>query len=145
MADLASTTVNLEHLSGEEQRLYVNYLWKDILEGNRHKKRIILDHLRNYLPAATPLLFHALQKHLHLDPHEQLDEETVNRLVGRLRLMNRKSLLNGMFILKALLIHLRQEVAQEHRIKTILLFILSLIQIVYTAGEREEAREGEEG
>lgn len=116
--------------------MYAAYLWKDILEGNRHKKRIIIDHLRNYLPTATPLLFQTLFRHLHLSTEEAFDEETVNRVVGRLRLMNRKSLLNGMFILKALLLHLRQEVGGS--IKTILLFILSLIQIVYSPAQQEE-------
>jgi hypothetical protein len=118
--------------------MYAAYLWKDILEGNRHKKRIIIDHLRNYLPTATPLLFQILFHHLHLPAEDVFDEETVNRLVGRLRLMNRKSLLNGMFILKALLLHLRQEVGGS--IKTILLFILSLIQIVYSSAQQQEEK-----
>jgi hypothetical protein len=93
--------------------MYVGYLWKDVLESNRHKKRIIIDHLRNYLPTATPLLFSTLFNFLHLsaEEHAAVDEETVNRIVGRLRMMNRKSLLNGMFIMKAMLIHLKQEVA----------------------------------
>jgi hypothetical protein len=93
--------------------MYVGYLWKDVLESNRHKKRIIIDHLRNYLPSATPLLFSTLFNFLHLsaEAHAAVDAETVNRIVGRLRMMNRKSLLNGMFIMKAMLIHLKQEVA----------------------------------
>lgn len=57
VADIASSTINLEHLSAEEQSMYLHYLWKDILEANRHKRRVILDHIRNYLPSATPLLF----------------------------------------------------------------------------------------
>lgn len=88
--------------------MYIDYLWKDILEGNRHKKRIILDHLRNYLPSATPLLFQLLFRYLHLP--DKVDENSVDNLVGKLRLMNRKNLLNGMFILKAVLLHLRQEI-----------------------------------
>lgn len=60
--------------------------------------------------------------------------------------MNRKSLLNGMYILKAMLLHLRQEVSNEGRLKTISLFILSLIQIVYTeASPSSNDEEDEEG
>lgn len=52
--------------------------------------------------------------------------------------MNRKSLLNGMFILKSVLLHLKQEVNTDHRLKTISIFILAVIQIAYASGHEEE-------
>jgi hypothetical protein len=126
--------------------MYISYLWKDILEANRHKKRIILDHVRNYLPSATALLFELLFQHIHISSlsAEKVDEEIVNRIVGRLRMMNRKSLLNGMFILKSMLIHLRQEVNAENRLKVVSLFILSLIQIVYSSSAEEITNNNDE-
>jgi hypothetical protein len=42
-----------------------------------------------------------------------------------------------MFILKSLLIHLKQEVNSDGRLKIISLFILSIIQIVYSTSEVE--------
>lgn len=90
--------------------MYISYLWKDIIESNRHKKRIIIDHIRNYLPSAIPIIFDLLfqELHLHSLDYTHFNEETVSKCVKRLKLMNRRSLLNGMFILKAILIHLRQ-------------------------------------
>jgi len=51
--------------------------------------------------------------------------------VNRLKLLNRKSLLNDMFIMKSILLHLRQEVNNGNNLKVILVFILAIIQIVY--------------
>lgn len=113
--------------------MYLHYLWKDILEANRHKRRVILDHIRNYLPSATPLLFSLLFQHLHLYSLS-LDQHSLDSLAARLKLMNRKSLLNGMFILKSVLLHLKQEVNTDNRLKTISVFILAVIQIAYASG-----------
>jgi hypothetical protein len=92
-----------------------------------------MDHLRNYLPSASGLLFTLLFTDLHLSSLDfnTSNTELVNCAVNRLKLINKKVLLNLMFILKAIIIHLKQEVSLSINLKTILTFILAVIQIVY--------------
>jgi hypothetical protein len=92
-----------------------------------------MDHIRNYLPTAADRLIKMLFENLHLSDLDFLhsNEQTVSKIVDRLKLLNRKVLLNQMFILKSILLHLRQEVNSSYNLKAILMFILSLIQIVY--------------
>ena len=102
--------MNLEHLGYEEQEIYMHYLWKDILENNRHKKRIIFDHIRTYLPTASQRILSIFFESLFIDDLLSGKEDTMEAMSRRLSLINRKQLLNYMFILKSMLIHMRQEI-----------------------------------
>lgn len=92
-----------------------------------------MDHLRNYLPNASGLLFKLLFDDLHLSTlnFSSSSTELVNCAVNRLKLINKKAVLNLMFILKAMITHLKQEVHESNNLKVILTFILAVIQIVY--------------
>jgi hypothetical protein len=48
--------VNVNKLSMEEQHIYMHYLWRELISCNHQKKRIILEHVRNSLPAACDYL-----------------------------------------------------------------------------------------
>jgi len=92
-----------------------------------------MDHIRNYLPSASGLLFTLLFADLHISNFNfsSSNTELVNCAIIRLKLLNKKVLLNEMFILKAIVLHLKQEVSLADNLKTILTFILAVIQIVY--------------
>ena len=55
----------------------------------------------------------------------------MNEVVKRLRLMNRRQLLNSMFILKAIVMHMKLQVNESDTLKKILVFIVAIMQIVY--------------
>lgn len=42
-------SIDLSVLGPEEQSMYLNYLWKELLEGNHHRNRTIYEHVRNSL------------------------------------------------------------------------------------------------
>jgi hypothetical protein len=88
-----------------------------------------MDHIRNYLPSASNLLFTLLFADLHLTGFDfsKPSPVIVECVIARLKLMNKKVLLNGMFILKAIILHMKQEVALANNLQTILSFILALI------------------
>ena len=132
MAEIRTTAVNLEHMSQEEQEVYVHYLWKDIVEGNRHKKRIIMDHLRNYLPSAVQLLIDLLLREVGAEDAEP------EEVLARMQLMNRKVVLNLMFICKAALLHLKQQVRKGKNLNNIMTVVLALVRLVHQKSEMQE-------
>ena len=79
-----------------------------MLEANRNKKRIILDHIRNYLPQAAHKIIEILFEDLFIKDLDLSQPKSVDIAVRRIKLMNKKVVLNYIFILKSMLISLKQ-------------------------------------
>ena len=124
------TNVNFSSLSAEESELYLNYLWKEMLECNHNRKRVILEHIRNELPSAADHFF-AIFSHCAFLTDLSHSPEAVSLLSHRLSLLNRKVLLNLMFIAKAIIATLKTEAARH--IPSLLLFVLAIFNLCYPA------------
>lgn len=139
-------SVNLQNLSPEELEMYLHYLWKEILEGNHQRVRIILEHLRNELAKEG---YHACRRlaviyftSLGLQdlPEQEQEAGDCAQAVRRLRLMNRKVLLSHMFILKGLLAHLKHDL----ELGKVIQLAVALIQVVYPHQSPQDHSEQEE-
>jgi hypothetical protein len=64
--------------------------------------------------------------------------ETIAEAVEQLRRTNRKVLLSHMFILKAMLQHLRNEIGEEQALEKVFWLVLALIQVAHPSRGPEE-------
>lgn len=89
-----------------------------------------MEHIRNELQDAAPGVIGLFFESLHLGDITALSPPTVTK---RLLLLNRKVLLGHMFILKSILVHLRNQLLESGFLQAVLLFLLSLVEVIYSS------------
>jgi len=126
-------------MSMPEQELYAHFLWKQLLEANQQKRRIIFEHIRDRVADIIPYMFNNIfyKEMLFVNEPEQyfksvnIDHRFLTELKQRLSLENKKTLLNMMYLLKAMIVVFKSFLRDSIHMRNVVCVLRCLIRLVH--------------